>query len=369
MKRLFAGCLLSLSVLFVQAQTGDSLDIMIGQMIMIGIGDFNIPDRTEPIYYALEQGYAGGIILFEKNISNSNPRQNLKTIIADAQDKSPIPLFVSVDEEGGRVTRLKTKYGFPKTVTAQYLGRVDNLDSTQYYVRQTASTLKALGFNLNYAPSVDVNINPQNPIIGRIGRSYSSDYLGVVKHAGEVVKIHKEYGVATALKHFPGHGSSKSDTHLGVADVTDTWNIEEIYPYKMLIDSGNVTMIMTAHIVNGIIDEQKLPGTLSYKVVTELLRNILGYNGVVISDDMQMGAIRKEFGIGKALELSINAGVDIVMFANNVPGSEMVSAGEIHKIIKAKVTNNQISVSRIQESYQRIMNLKRDLGLLPESEN
>ncbi len=346
------------------AQPLNSLDRMIGQMIMVGIGTFNAPDSTEAIYKSIASGKVGGIIFFEKNISPTNPREYLKKMISTAQAKADIPLFVSIDEEGGRVNRLAPKYGFPKTVRAQYLGETDSIEMTRDYALKTAETLKYLGFNLNYAPSVDLNVNPLNPIIGKIGRSYSADYKMVAKHAGAVIQMHDIVQVATAIKHFPGHGSSKTDTHLGVTDVSNTWQIDELYPFKALIDSGLVRMVMTAHIVNRTLDPSKLPATLSYPIVTELLRNILGYDGVVTSDDMQMRAISKEYGVEEAIKLSVNAGVDMIMYCNNVPGSENSYAEKIHAIIKAHVLSGAIDRERIEESYERIMKLKKQLGLL-----
>jgi beta-N-acetylhexosaminidase len=348
------------------AQKPDSLDRMIGQMILIGIGDFNQMDDTESIFRSIESGKVGGIIFFEKNISKTQPKENLKWIIRKAQEKSAIPLFVSIDEEGGRVNRLSTKYGFPSTVTAQYLGQKDSLEVTKRYAHQTAEILNSLGFNLNFAPSADLNVNPTNPIIGKIGRSYSEDYSKVAEHATAFVQMHDQMQVATAIKHFPGHGSSLSDTHLGLTDVSNTWQIKELYPFKMMIDSGYVRVMMTAHIVNRTLDPSKLPATLSYPIVTELLRNNLGYAGVVTSDDLQMYAISKEYGVEEAIRLTINAGIDLVMFCNNVPVEETISAERIHAIIKEHVEMGRIDRQRIIESYDRIINLKKSLGLLDQ---
>lgn len=350
------------------AQPIDSLDHMIGQMIMVGIGTFNSPDSSQAIYKSIASGKVGGIIFFEKNISPTNPREYVKKIISTAQSQAHTPLFVSIDEEGGKVSRLTPKNGFPKTVTAQYLGEKDSIELTRYYALKTAETLKYLGFNLNYAPSVDVNVNPLNPIIGKIGRSYSSDYLKVTKHASAVIEMHDKVQVATSLKHFPGHGSSKTDTHLGVTDVSNTWQIDELYPFKALIDSGMARMVMTAHIVNRTLDPSKLPATLSYPIVTGLLRNFLKYDGVVTSDDMQMRAISKEYGLEDAIKRTINAGVDMVMFCNNVTEAEKIPAEKIHEIIKALVLSGQIEESRIKESYRRIIKLKKQFGLVCPTE-
>lgn len=363
MKKILVAFLAFSCIHFSVAQVPDTLDLMIGQMIMVGLGDFNEPDESQPVFDALRSGKAGGVILFEKNIHPENSSEKLQQILVDVQEQSLIPAFVSIDEEGGRVSRLKTKYGFPKTVTAQYLGQLNNLDSTRFYANQTAAALYKLGVNMNFAPSVDVNINPENPVIGSMGRSFSGDYKSVIAQAETVIDTHDLYGIITVLKHFPGHGSSENDTHLGLADVTTTWDFEELYPYKALIDSGKARAIMTAHIVNATLDKQKLPSTLSEQVINGILRTFLGYEGVVVSDDMQMQAISAEYGLEEAIKRSILAGVDILLFANNVPDHGLVTAHQIHKIIRNLVENGDISKLRIKQSYDRIIDLKTSIGL------
>ena len=347
----------------VQNPTTDSLDIMIGQMIMIGIGNSKMADSlSTPIVEAIQNGYVGGVILYEKNISQINSQETLKRMIAKLQSYTKIPLFVSIDEEGGHVNRLKPKYGFPKSVSAQHLGEMGNMDSTRFYAQQTAKLLELYGINMNFAPVVDINLNTDNPVIGKKERSFSSDYKSVIEHAQEVINIHNQYEVIPVLKHFPGHGSSKTDTHLGITDITESWQIEELFPYTSLIDSNSVSVIMTAHIVNKSLDNNKLPATLSKKIIDELLREFMGYQGVVISDDMQMGAIKKEYGTKEAIKMAINAGIDLIMFANNVQDYEIITAQEIHHIIKTLVKEEHIKRERIEESYKRILKLKEFLS-------
>ncbi|MEQ9402254.1 MAG: glycoside hydrolase family 3 N-terminal domain-containing protein [Cyclobacteriaceae bacterium] len=341
----------------------DSIDAMIGQMIMIGIGDFNNFDKEQSIFQEIEQDKVGGIVLYEKNINPDRPKKELARLIGGLQKNAKIPLFVSIDEEGGRVTRLKTRYGFPKNVSAGYLGKINNLDSTGYYASQTASLLSSFGINMNYAPVVDVNLNPENPVIGKLERSFSSEYHQVIRHSHEVISRHNGKQVVPVLKHFPGHGSSRSDTHLGLTDISDTWQFEEMYPYAALIDSGVVKAIMTAHIVHKSLDRTKIPATLSGKVITGLLREFLNYDGVIISDDMQMGAIKNEYGTKEAIRMSIDAGVDILMFANNVKDFDMITASTVHGIIRDLLAEGVITRERIYASYNRIMKLKDEFGL------
>ena len=345
----------------------DTIDLMIGQMIMIGIGDFNLVDGDEAIFAEVKSGKVGGVVLYEKNILFESPKPELALLVETLQKNASIPLFISIDEEGGLVSRMKTRYGFPKNVSAQYLGDMNNLDSTRFYASQTASLLNSFGINMNYAPVVDVNLNPKNPVIGRIKRSYSGDYNEVIRQAYEVIDQHNKHGVVPVLKHFPGHGSSRSDTHLGLTDVTETWQIEEMYPYSALIDSGVVKAVMTAHIVNQSLDVTKNPATLSKRVVTGMLRDFLGCKGVIISDDMQMGAINNEYGLREAIRLSIDAGVDMLMFANNVQDYNRISASTVHGIIKDLLFEGIITRERVYQSYKRIMKLKAETGLCDEN--
>ena len=344
----------------------DTIDIMIGQMIMIGIGDFNLVDASEPVFKEIKDGKVGGVVLYEKNILFESPKPELAMLMDMLQKNASIPLFVSIDEEGGRVSRMKTRYGFPKNVSAQYLGDMNNLDSTRYYANQTASILSSFGINMNYAPVVDVNLNKRNPVIGRLERSFSGDYREVIQQAYTVIDQHHKNGVVPVLKHFPGHGSSRSDTHLGLTDVTESWQLEEMYPYSALIDSGAVKAVMTAHIVNSMLDRSKNPATLSKRIVTGMLRDFLGFEGVIISDDMQMGAINNEYGLREAIRLSIDAGVDMLMFANNVHDYDLVSASTVHSIIKDLLFEGIITRERIYASYKRIMKLKAETGLCDE---
>ena len=344
-----------------------SLDQMIGQMVMVGLNKYQEPNNKKETLQAIREGKISGVVLFEKDLNKKDTKKNLSKLVWELQENTTIPLLIAIDEEGGRVNRLKPKYGFPKTVSAQYLGEIDNLDSTYFYASGTAQTLSQFGFNVNFAPTVDVNINPKNPVIGGVGRSYSSDYLEVIDHAQTVIKAHDAYTVATALKHFPGHGSSAEDTHLGIADVSNTWRLEELYPYKALIDSGYVRSIMSSHIVNRTLDDQLLPATLSKKILNGILRTYLGFDGVVFSDDMHMGAITQHYGFEEAVVLAVNAGVDVLVFSNNITLDDITNAGSLHALIKKGVEEGKIEEWRIRESYQRIMKFKRELGLLEDS--
>jgi beta-N-acetylhexosaminidase len=335
------------------------LDEKIGQMIMIGILGRTSISEGDTLLLEIQDKKVGGIILFEKNISKKNSSDSLKLLISKLQKASETELFISIDEEGGKVHRLKEKYGFVSMPSAAYLGKLNNLDSTYFYNKRLADELKSLGINTNYAPALDVATNPNNPIIAKVERSFSADPQVVTNHGLAVIKAHHAAGVRTIIKHFPGHGSSADDTHKGVANVTTRWNMLELLPFSNIIQSGSCDAVMTAHIVNCTLDSSCLPATLSKPIVNDLLRNILAYKGVVFSDDMQMHAISKYYGLEQAIRLSILAGVDVLVFGNNVSGSDRVTASRIHSIIKQMIISGQIPESRIDESYQRIIALKK----------
>src|SRR5688572_21921525 len=341
------------------AQTLDSLDIKIGQMILIG---FPGPAVDFKVLEEIRAGKVGSIILFEKNIPPTKSFVALKKIIWTYQQAATIPLFVSIDQEGGRVNRLKDKYGFPRSITAAAMGKSPNLDSVRFYAEATASTLAGLGINMNFGPVVDLASNPNNPIIAKYGRAFSANEDSVVLFAKEFIKEHHRFNVLTSLKHFPGHGSSKDDTHLGIADVTNTWEERELKPYASLIDSGYVDAIMTSHIVNRKLDKQGNPGTLSTDILDGILRKRLKYQGVIFTDDMQMHAITKHYGLEDAIKLAINGGVDIMTFSNNIQGSDERTVDKVHAIIKEFVSKGIVKKERIDESYARIMKLKSRLS-------
>ncbi|MEM6720166.1 MAG: glycoside hydrolase family 3 N-terminal domain-containing protein [Bacteroidota bacterium] len=347
---------------FAQNATIDSLDIKIGQMIMLGIGGDTeiLPDNK--ILADIKAQKLGGVLLYEKNISKENSVEKLKKLVKTLKQDAQLPLLVSIDEEGGKVNRLKQKYGFPKTVSAKYLGEVNAIDSTKYYSDIIAHNLLQLGINVNYAPVLDVD-NAENPPIGKNHRAFSKDPKEIVKHARQVVKSHRYFNIRTVVKHFPGHGNSRQDSHFNVTDVSKYWKQQEVFPYVKLLYEGNVDAIMTAHIVNDQLDDSKLPATLSKKIMTDYLRGDLGFDGVIFSDDMQMKAIADQFGFEKSIEMAILAGVDVLMFSNHIPmkGRDMIIPQDIIDIVKKMIADGEISEERINESYERILEFKEGL--------
>ncbi|MDD4848661.1 MAG: glycoside hydrolase family 3 protein [Bacteroidales bacterium] len=344
-------------------ETKLTLEEKAAQMVMIGFRGTSLQEQPQ-IIYDIQTIKIGGVVLFEYDLpSQSRPRnisspQQLQQLCHDLQQLSPHPLLIAIDQEGGKVNRLKEQYGFPKTVSQGYLGMLNNNDSTKKYAAATARQLQQMGFNLNFAPCTDVNINPDCPVIGKIERSFSSDPAIVAQHAAIVVAEHHREGILTCFKHFPGHGSASTDSHLGFTDISKTWQPAELIPYQQMINNGLCDAIMTGHVF--ISDKDSLyPSTLSKNIIQKLLRDSLGWEGVVFSDDMMMEAISANFNFDESIVLAINAGVDILIFGNNSPKGYDANIAEkvVNSIVKS-VKEQKISEQRIDEAYQRIQQLK-----------
>ena len=301
--------------------SGLSLRAKIGQLLNVGFRGSR-PADVGSIVRDLREHQLGGVILFDQEMAGgSATRRNVespaqvKELIAHLQAQVEIPLLVSVDQEGGRVNRLKPAYGFPESISHEELGRIDQPAETYRHAEATARTLASVGFNLNLAPVVDLDANPDNPIIKGKGRSFSSDPEAVARHAAEFVRAHRAHGVLTCAKHFPGHGSAKGDTHLGLVDVTHTWHERELIPFQRLIAGGLCDMIMSAHVFNAALDPER-PATLSRRVITGILRERLGFQGVITSDDMEMRAISSQYGLENSVPAAIEAGIDVLCFTS-----------------------------------------------------
>lgn len=340
------------------------LDRKIGQMLLVGFRGLQV-DQDSPIIRDIQQRHLGGVILFDYDVPSRNPVRNiqstqqLRRLTADLQRAAPYPLFIAIDQEGGRVNRLKERFGFPPTISAEQQGR-NGLELSREAAGATARTLAEMGINLNFAPVVDVNTNRENPVIGKLERSFSADPAKVTAHAREWVQAHRQRGVLTTLKHFPGHGSSKADSHLGFVDVTETWTPAELQPYSALIKDGLCDVVMTAHIFNSHLDPE-FPATLSRPVITELLRQQLGFDGLVVSDDMQMKAITDHYGLESAIEKALNAGVDLLVFGNNSIFEPEIAERAI-QTIKKLLRERKITSSRIEEANRRILAFKERLS-------
>lgn len=340
------------------------IEQQIGQLFIIGfLGDSL--DHNAPIIRDITRQNLGGVILFDCHLATGRQRNNiinsqqLQSLTHTLQMAAETQLLIGIDQEGGMVARLKEEAGFCVTPTAKKLGDLDDLEKTRTSSAQTAQMLAAVGINLNFAPVVDLNLNKKNPIITRYERSFSSDVTKVIAHSKAWIEGHSQYNILSCLKHFPGHGSSISDSHLGFVDISDSWHTTELEPYEELIRQGYPDAIMIGHLFNQNIDPDS-PATLSGPTLNTLLRQKLQFKGVTISDDMQMKAITKGYGLVEACCKAIAAGVDLIIVGNNLDYDP-----EILKKIKDGVMTyldeNSITEQQIHNAWQRVQSLKKRL--------
>ncbi|MBR2069050.1 MAG: glycoside hydrolase family 3 protein [Candidatus Gastranaerophilales bacterium] len=328
----------------------NNLDEKISQMIMVGFnGNTANSKGFQKILKDID--LISGVILFDKNIEDF---RELNKMTTELKQKSKITPFIAIDNEGGQILR----FDFLKVKSAKEISQNDIQNAHDEYFK-LASTNYEAGINLNFAPVVDLEINEES-IISKKERSYSSDYRIVDEYAQILIDEHKKYGIITALKHFPGHGSIKGDTHLGFVDNTDVFEMDELMPYYNLKNNNKNTMVMVSHIFNGNIDD-KYPASLSEKTINGLLKEKIGFEGVVISDDFDMGAIRDNYELDEIVTLAINSGVDILLFSNNLNYYDKNIYKKIHKIIKREIKKGNIKEENIEKSYQKIMELKKNL--------
>jgi len=329
--------------------------------VMVGFRG-TVLESDNPIVADIRDRGIGGVVLFSYDVALQSPVRNVESpeqvaaLDAALAELAADPLLIAVDQEGGKVARFNETHGFPPTVSAQALGEQNDPDATYAAAAQLAETLKAAGVRHNFAPVVDVNTNPDNPAIGAIGRSFSADPAVVTAQAAAFIRAHHDRGITTTLKHFPGHGNSRSDSHLGFVDVTETWQSLELDPYRDLIAQGLVDAVMTAHVYNAQLDPDTV-ATLSQPIITDILREQLGFDGVVFSDDMQMNAIADNYGFAEAVVGTVAAGVDVVVVGNNLTYEPDVAA-RIIDLLAGAVADGRLSEARIDESYRRIMALK-----------
>ncbi|MCK4441683.1 MAG: glycosyl hydrolase, partial [Sulfurovaceae bacterium] len=220
--------------------------------------------------------------------------------------------------------------------------------------------LNSVGINYDLAPVVDLAINKKNRVIYKLGRSFGSNSKAVAHYANIFINAMHENGVLTSVKHFPGHGSSLGDTHKGFVDVTRLWKKKELEPYRILTQQGVLDTVMVAHVFNKKLDV-KYPATLSSKTINGILRHQLGFDGVVITDDLQMGAIAHRYGLKNTLKLAINAGDDLLLFGNQLSVKSMVSTKKLVDTIKHMVIRGEIKESTIEKSNNRLDRLKQKL--------
>lgn len=311
-------------------------------------------EATNDLIQSLREHPVGGFIFFANSLVN---RQQTIDFLADLQAESKIGLFMAVDEEGGKVSRIGSNPLMGVT-TFPNMGKITS-EEAAFQVGQTiGSQIRQLGFNVDFAPVADVNSNPKNPIIGE--RAFSSDPVIASQMVSACVKGFSSSGMISTLKHFPGHGDTKTDSHVGTAETQKT--VEqlrecEFLPFQSGIASG-APMVMIGHINAPNITQNQVPASLSQMIVTDLLRNELQFDGLIVTDALRMQAITNHYSSAQACVMALQAGVDILLLPENLQ--------EAHDGILEAIENGVLSEDRINESLTRILSLKTQFGIIQQ---
>lgn len=330
---------------------------MIGQMLMLGFQGSSANGQSPKALAAqISRGEVGSVVFLGYNFKNKENIQQLTSLFSKAAGSNKI--FIALDMEGGSVQRLGRKLGYPSIPSAKSVAQSQSPAQARQSYKKLAEISRSAGFNMNLGPVVDLLVNPANPVIAKWNRSYSADPAKVTAYASEFVKAHSELGIITVLKHFPGHGSSASDSHEGFVNITNSWKESELIPFKKMISSGNAPAIMPGHLIHKNIATDGVPVSISKPAISGLLRKKMNYQGLVISDDLQMGAIAQHYNYRSTLIKAINAGVDILMISNsrkpdrNLPGKTIA-------IISDAIDKGEISESTIKAAFNRIQKAKQ----------
>lgn len=326
-----------------------SLEEKIGQLMIVGFDGITINDR---VIAFIEEIKVGGFILFARNIVDENQTLDLLNQLKEANSNNDIPLFLSIDEEGGTVSRLPKS--FLQLPGAMTVGNKNNRDISYDFGMILGKRVKSLGFNIDFAPVLDINSNPNNPVIGN--RAFGTTIDPVVSSGIEVMRGIRDSEVIPVGKHFPGHGDTNVDSHINLPTVDKT--IEELMsfeliPFKEAIGE-NMEMLMIAHILYPRIDE-RYPATMSPKIIQEVLRDDLSYDGVVVSDDMTMGAIVKNFSLEDGVLSFLKSGGDMALICHGEDNPKLV-----FERIKTAVEAGELTEEEINRKVYRILKLKND---------
>ena len=330
----------------------------VGRMILVGFaGEAPEEDGPRRIAAMLAGGRLGGVVLFSDNVRSPGQVRRLTAALAAAG--GGLPPLIAIDQEGGQIQRLPRRKGFAGLPSARAISSRDLRTACTLYTR-TATELAGLGINTNLGPVVDLDLNPRSPAIGRKGRSYARNPSTVVAFARAFIDAHRRLGVLTSAKHFPGHGSAIGDSHDRPVDISATWEDDELEPYRALIAADPPALIMVGHLTHPRFSDGDRPASLSRRALTEALRRSLGFDGLIITDDLGMGAIARRYSVEEAAVMAIRAGADLVLVANRERPDPEVAANIIEAVVAA-VAAGRIPASAITDADRRILAARRAL--------
>jgi beta-N-acetylhexosaminidase len=336
-----------------------NLKRMVGQMLIVGFTGANAKSPGFlKVIDDLEHGIVGGVLFLYHNIVSRSELETMVRMIKQCACET-MPL-IAIDEEGGAVERLGSRFRLPGIPSAARIGKVSDADARRHYA-VLAKKLADFGFNINFAPVVDLNKNPRNPVIGAYGRSFSADPAAVARYAKIFIAEHHAVGILTSLKHFPGHGSSSTDTHRQLTDVSLSWSPDELIPYRHLIEAGLVDTIMVGHLANsrrwgGIATQQ------GATAISQLLRRELKFDGVVICDGLTMRAVAPaNSSLAQIAKSSVNAGADMLLLGQPADLRIQNAAAFINAAVVEGVQSGEIAPNSVKQAWRRLMSLKAKL--------
>ena len=332
-----------------------SLEEKIGQLFIFGFDD---KEMDKNIIDLIQKNHIGGFVFFKKNIKSVEQGLYNLNSLKEINKDNPIPLFLAIDEEGGKVSRLPKP--FLKMPTPKKIGDIDDEKISFEYGQILGNRLKSLGFNMDFAPVVDINSNPKNPVIG--SRAFGSTVDIVVDNSIKVMEGINSENIIPVIKHFPGHGDTKIDSHMDIPVIDKSMEeLEslELVPFKRAIEAG-ADSIMIGHILFPKLDENN-PATLSKNIINGVLREKLSFDGVIISDDMTMGAIMENYNVEDAVVEFFKAGGDIAL----VCYERDIQLSLPQRIID-EVKNGNISEEEIDRKVYRILKLKEKYNISEE---
>ena len=336
------------------------LDRMIGQMLLMGtLGRSADSSWAMGLARRISLGRVGGVVFLGHNFKTQKGVKSMTALFARAAPG--LPVFLALDMEGGFVQRLGKKLGYEAIAPAQEVAETMTVKAARPLFARLARFTREAGFNVNLAPVVDILANKDNPVVGKWQRSFGEDPEKVAAYARAFIEEHRKRGVLSVLKHFPGHGSSLSDSHDGFVDITATWTKRELEPFAALIASGHAGAIMPGHLINRALTGGNVPVSLSQKAISGMLRGEMKFTGLVISDDLQMSAIVKNYTFENAVVRAINAGVDLLMITNAAKPDRATPEKTI-AIIKKAIADGRIDVKLIRAAYMRIMAVREKLA-------
>ncbi len=327
----------------------------LGAMLMLGFGGGSAEaESAQTLAAHIDKGTVGGVCFLGGNARSKAGVEGLTRLFASAAKNSPT--LIAIDQEGGAVQRLNAKIGYAAIPRAQAVAAQDSPAQAQSLYAAMARDLRGAGFNLNLAPVVDLGFEPRNPIVAKYGRAFGKDGASVASYGAAFVAGHRQERVLTALKHFPGHGSTLVDSHEDPVNLTPTWREDELTPYRELAKSGMIDIVMSGHLSHARLTGGQ-PASLSAQAIEGLLRGQIGYQGVAMTDDLDMQAIRSRYPLMKALVLAIAAGNDVILLSNSAEPDRELPAAALAAVNDA-VASGAIAAGRIEQAAARVTALK-----------